>query len=219
MSAVQIPQTPEEWAAWTAEVQRSIESAREAGREGILARMGYRSYEEYRQSYLWRKIKKRAFAKYDGKCVRCGGRAYHVHHRSYTEAVLKGEDDDQLRPLCSGCHHIVEYDDNGSWRSETEKERVLFETEIPLHYPRPILHKNGRKVLNPPNFQRMNDRQRSAWWNEFHFLASIHRSPDLALKNPEAYARLSASYQATKQYGIDVPLPPKLRRKRKKAAT
>ncbi len=98
------------------------------------------------------KVKKRIKEKYDATCFRCGGHASEIHHRSFTEAVLKGEDDDQLRPLCGGRHDVVEFDDNGSRRSEAEKERVLFETDIPLHYPHPILHKDGKKVLNPPNF-------------------------------------------------------------------
>src|SRR5713226_728978 len=106
MRVVTIPNTPEEWDAWKADVQRSLEN----GREGILTRMGYRDYDHYLASYLWRKIKKRIKEKYDATCFRCGGHASEVHHRSYTEAVLKGEDDDQLRPLCGGCHDIVEFD-------------------------------------------------------------------------------------------------------------
>ena len=216
MQRPKIPQTREEWDAWSAEIERSLER----GREAVLARMGYRSYEEYRASYLWRKIKKRIFAQYDKRCFRCGGHATYVHHRSYTEAVLKGDDDEQLRPLCGGCHNIVEFDDNGKWRTEVDKERVLFEKDIPRDYPRPLLDMRRKKpkVLNLPKFQRMTSFQWHAWLNEFHWLAFTTQSPDMAETNPDAYARLKQAYEATRQYGVDPPegwKPPKVRRPRK----
>lgn len=210
-----IPQTREEWDAWGLDVQRSLES----GREAVLGRMGYGSYDEYRASYLWRKIKKPIFAQYEGKCFRCGGPATYVHHRSYREAVLEGDDDDQLRPLCAGCHHIVEFDDEGKWRTSAEKDRVLFEQDVWRDYARPILDMRGKKVkiLNPPNFQRMNTLQREAWFNEYHWIAFTTRSPDLPRTNPDSYSRLKNASHSTSKYGIGEPVPPKIRRPRGKA--
>jgi hypothetical protein len=213
MTTSKIPKTREEFDALIADVRRSLEN----GREAVLNRMGYASYEEYRASHLWRKIKKRIFKQYEGKCFRCGGQASYVHHRCYTEQVLKGEDDEQLRPVCGGCHHVVEFDDSGQWRNEKDKERVLFDKAVRRDYPRPILdlRRKKAKVINPPNFQRMNSFQRQGWLHEFHFLAFTMQSPDLARTNPQAYARLKADYDETKEHGIDPPVGLKHRQKRK----
>jgi hypothetical protein len=203
MTAPKIPLTPKDWQARGAELDDAIREAELRTREAILARMGYGSYEEYRASYLWRKVKKRVFKKYDGNCFRCGGHAAYV----YTEEVLRGDDDEQLRPLCVGCHHIVEFDDDGKWRNEADKERALFEKDIRRDYPRPVLdlRRKKPKVINPPNWQRMNSLQWRAWLNEFHFLAFTMLEPDMAQKNLEAYARLKAPYDETKIFGIDPP--------------
>jgi hypothetical protein len=99
-------------------------------RDSILSRMGYSSYDAYRNSPLWRKIRKRILQR-DGKlCIRCGDPATEVHHRNYMEPVLCGDDDVSLVSLCRGCHETVERDKEGRWRSETEKHEVLYEEHV-----------------------------------------------------------------------------------------
>jgi hypothetical protein len=35
-----------------------------------------------------------------------------VHHRSYADAVLEGNDDSQLSALCNKCHEAIHFDED-----------------------------------------------------------------------------------------------------------
>jgi 5-methylcytosine-specific restriction endonuclease McrA len=96
-------------------------------RESILARLGYRDYESYLSSPPWRRIHCRILKRDERLCVRCGDKATQVHHKSYTEPVLRGEDDSQLVSICEPCHNKVELTDTSPQvrRTEAEKRRVL----------------------------------------------------------------------------------------------
>lgn len=81
-------------------------------RNMILRRMGYFSYDEYLKSDLWEHIRSIVMEMYSSKCRLCIAKATLVHHLTYAERVLKGEDPTGLIPLCSKCHYKVEFDSN-----------------------------------------------------------------------------------------------------------
>ncbi len=88
-------------------------------------------YEKYLRRKLWKTIRARILERDGGRCLRCGGGADEVHHRSYAPEVMDGRADEWLVSLCSGCHTVVEFDDAGGWRPWAEKERVLFTPRPP----------------------------------------------------------------------------------------
>src|SRR5580704_11307413 len=79
-------------------------------RETILKRLGHGSYESYLYSPVWQRIRRRIFKRDNRQCVRCSEKATQVHHLTYTEPVLKGEDDTQLVSVCAECHDRIEFD-------------------------------------------------------------------------------------------------------------
>ena len=48
------------------------------------------------------------------RCTICDRKATTIHHRIYTEEVLKGIDITPLEPLCWDCHDRAEYDKYGN---------------------------------------------------------------------------------------------------------
>ena len=85
---------------------------------------GYADYESYRQSALWKKIRKQVLASAEHTCIGCGERATEVHHRDYRPRVLSGEDLLPLVALCRHCHHTVHYDAQGKTRNDWHKEEA-----------------------------------------------------------------------------------------------
>ena len=83
-------------------------------------------YDMYLRSSLWKSIRSRVKKATGRRCVGCGEAATAVHHRSYAPAVLDGDDDSQLVPLCNDCHHEVHFEANGTKRTDmAEIDRVL----------------------------------------------------------------------------------------------
>lgn len=82
-----------------------------AGRNAVLAQLGFRSYRDYLESALWKAIRLRALAKAKYRCKICGRHATQVHHTRYTIQELRGESIKHLRPLCADCHRRVEFQD------------------------------------------------------------------------------------------------------------
>ncbi len=81
-----------------------------ADRDKILLAMGYRGYEEYLASALWRGIRSRAWKLKGNVCTLCDGTARVLHHIAYGRAVLAGTCLKSLVPLCHECHERVEFD-------------------------------------------------------------------------------------------------------------
>jgi hypothetical protein len=72
--------------------------------DASLARLGFRTLREYRQSDLWRGTKQRyRRSDYPQRCLICGAREFDLHHRSY--ARLGAEELFDLVPLCH-FHHL-----------------------------------------------------------------------------------------------------------------
>ena len=89
--------------------------------------LGFRSYQSYLASPLWRAIRNDELRKAGGLCAACGHRTRTVHHRDYRPRVLRGEDRAALIALCQRCHDKLHYDGRRRERSWNEGERILDE--------------------------------------------------------------------------------------------
>lgn len=117
------------------------------------------TYDEYLQTRLWTRIRLRVLRRDNRQCVRCGGRAREVHHRSYDRDVLEGRANHKLVSLCRGCHESIEVDENGRKRTHEEVERFLATpagTDIPSIV---IKGKKRPKLLPPHNAGRLSSSQ------------------------------------------------------------
>lgn len=114
-------------------------------RDALLVTMGYRSYEAYLASELWRSIRDRAI-KRDKHCVVCGGEIECVHHESYANDVLRGANIRPLKSLCHDCHKVVEFRSSGEKRSMEEANVILHRL---ITGEREMSHKTPSKPLPP----------------------------------------------------------------------
>lgn len=133
-------------------------------------------YELYLRRKLWKTIKARVLERDAHKCVRCGGKADIVHHRTYDQAVLDGLADEWLKSLCDGCHTVVHYDERGFWRSWQEAERVLATPEICTDFPEPVVRLNQAWPVFPDNWKRMSVVQQSRWYQRRHEILLTKRA-------------------------------------------
>ena len=90
-----------------------------------LRHLGFRSYSQYLNGPLWRRIRKRVVRRDRGRCVLCTGTGWQAHHLSYSQTVLLGRRMDQLQLLCKRCHNAVE-GSRGEKRSPSEARREFF---------------------------------------------------------------------------------------------
>lgn len=137
-------------------------------RDEILASLGYHDYENYRSRALWTRIKNRVLERDDSTCRRCRGKADRVHHRSYSREALEGRDDSQLASICEGCHHIVEFDDNGAWRSPEEEDAILLGGAPITPYPEVKVDMRHKLPKLPDEWDRMDWWQRKGWKAEYN---------------------------------------------------
>lgn len=63
----------------------------------------------YTTSLLWQTIRLRVLERDNWQCKMCRGEGNTVHHMSYADDVLKGENDGELITLCGSCHGRIEY--------------------------------------------------------------------------------------------------------------
>ncbi len=82
-----------------------------AERQHILGLMGFKTYDLYLKSYLWKKIRVQVFETHGRRCWICRkrGTATQVHHEYYTAQNLSGDTVSGLRTICPSCHHLIEY--------------------------------------------------------------------------------------------------------------
>lgn len=66
-------------------------------------------YREYLQSDAWSVIRTKVLERDGYGCHGCGKKATEVHHRSYSEAVMRGDDLLQLVSLCTACHNHIHW--------------------------------------------------------------------------------------------------------------
>lgn len=148
-------------------------------RDLLLSELGYSSYENYRSSALWKRIRSRVLDRDDHTCLRCFGQAEVVHHRTYSRAVLVGDDDEALVSLCDGCHHVVEFDDSGVRREHEDREIVLAMPSMQIDYPPVRVDLRLRNVNHPLEWDRMNWWQRTGWSHAYEHQRITRKWPDL----------------------------------------
>lgn len=95
-----------------------------AERNTLLADLGYESYLHYLKSSLWHYIRGMAWRVHGPRCRLCRKRASQLHHTSYSQTVLLGQDLAHLVPLCQKCHDRVELKRDGSKRTWAEVKRA-----------------------------------------------------------------------------------------------
>jgi hypothetical protein len=133
------------------------------------------NYEKYLKSALWRRIRKRVLERDGGRCLRCGGKATRVHHRSYAEDVKSGNNDDMLASVCKGCHQVIHWDDFGKPRSAKETDRLLLERDWDTDFPAPKIDLRRHGNERPAGWERWTGRKLAAWQREHERLYLLHR--------------------------------------------
>jgi 5-methylcytosine-specific restriction endonuclease McrA len=83
-------------------------------RNDNLRSIGFTSYKSYLSSGLWKGIRDAILARDCRNCVRCGFRAWQVHHLSYDVDVLLGKRPGKLISVCDDCHRKAERNQDGS---------------------------------------------------------------------------------------------------------
>lgn len=95
-----------------------------AVRNKKLLEMGYKSYQDYLNSELWKEIRTRVLVKNDGKCKLCLKPAQVAHHIKYTKSNLIGKRIKDIVPLCFLCHETIEVDERGNKRPYAESLKL-----------------------------------------------------------------------------------------------
>lgn len=75
----------------------------------LLMRLGFKCYQDYLSSPLWRSIRLRKLSRHP-RCFFCRRSASQVHHIGYTQANLTGRSLRGLSSLCGFCHEEVEFE-------------------------------------------------------------------------------------------------------------
>ena len=79
-----------------------------ADRNALLNDFGFKNYDAYLRSSLWKSIRGEKLAK-DPECYGCGRNdRLQVHHGKYHISNLTGQSLDDLYTVCSRCHHKCE---------------------------------------------------------------------------------------------------------------
>jgi len=136
--------------------------------------LGFTNYADYMASKKWERIRRRVLKRDCRRCLCCSGTAsqMYVHHRSYTQKVLAGEDDTQLASICEGCHEFIHWDESGKYRDARAADPVLVQGRRNSDFLIP----NGA-LLNeleyPPEWPRMSALQRNGWQRECDRLRNL----------------------------------------------
>jgi hypothetical protein len=129
-------------------------------RDEICKLIGFPNYELYWSSPFWKKIRRKVLKRDQRVCLVCEGKANQVHHRSYTLAVLNGDDDSQLVTVCAGCHAVIHRDDSGRERPIEKWDAILYSKNFNTDFlPSDAELNHGL----PVNWKRMSARKRIAW--------------------------------------------------------
>lgn len=73
--------------------------------------LGFATYREYLESSIWSAVREMVFDRKGHKCVICDRPATQVHHSRYGMRELIGTRFKHLHPICTACHHEVEFED------------------------------------------------------------------------------------------------------------
>ncbi len=83
-------------------------------RNGVVRQLGFENYAAYQKSGLWLGIRQRVRAAFGDLCEFCEVPGNQVHHANYSEATLRGETLRYLYGVCSTCHRLGEFEDDGT---------------------------------------------------------------------------------------------------------
>ena len=83
-----------------------------------LVTLGFKSYQEYLDSDLWKSIRSKVFKVKGDACYYCGLPATEIHHNRYHVRDLTGRKLKYLDPICRSCHKEIEF-------TEGNKNNVL----------------------------------------------------------------------------------------------
>lgn len=103
-------------------------------------------YPDYRTTKLWKTIKKRILARDKNTCQRCKGSSELVHHLSYEDDVMLGNNDEKLISLCCGCHELIHFTSEGIARNAAEQELVMQNMSFNEKIPKIDLRTSPHKV-------------------------------------------------------------------------
>ncbi len=84
-----------------------------AARNKLIRRLGFKSYDDYLNSILWKSIRA-AKLEINPECYACGGKATQVHHGRYTLLNLTGGNLFYLVSVCGNCHEMAEFHRSGA---------------------------------------------------------------------------------------------------------
>jgi hypothetical protein len=135
-------------------------------------------YPKYLRSARWKRIRDRIWERDAKCCLRCGGAATAVHHRSYADEVMLGRDDTYLASICEGCHNIIHFDDSGRKRfsEDPEIDGLLLQKDHRTEFPTPTIDLRKKRYTEyPEGWDRMNAVQRAGYGNEERRLLYIAR--------------------------------------------
>ena len=93
-------------------------------RNRLLKSLGFKSYQDYLNSDLWRKIRASRLSKHP-ECYACPRKATQVHHKRYTLAVMLGHEPQGLVAVCGGCHYRAEFTQDGDKRDLRQANKSL----------------------------------------------------------------------------------------------
>lgn len=143
-------------------------------RDNLLLKLGFKNYDKYLSSAMWRDIKKRAYKEHGKQCKVCGDDATVLHHKNYSWEIMSGKNVKSLVPLCHDCHFAIEF--SGKCKrtlTQTNKFLARFinvgeKPEAPEHKPRgkrkipccPSILTNAQRGYKIPVTHRYKGRQR-----------------------------------------------------------
>ena len=83
----------------------------------LLVELGFKTYEDYLLSNLWKRIRAKVLDRDERECRLCGVTSYMVHHLDYKKDTLLGKSFTGLVTICQLCHNKVEFNRYGEKRS------------------------------------------------------------------------------------------------------
>lgn len=121
---------------------------------------------DYRKTKLWKEIRQRILERDQHLCRRCGGSAPDtVHHITYADAVILGQDDEKLVAICGGCHNIVHYAPDRSHRVYEDSRSAL--TDLSLNEEMPKVDRRIKRPDLMPGWGRFTAAQKEQWLAEW----------------------------------------------------
>ena len=159
----------EEFSKQMAEVGEALKE-----REQLKKQRGWRDqvdplsldHNDYLKTKLWRKtIRPRVLLRDKYLCRRCSGKADIVHHISYDDDVLLGNNDDGLVSLCDGCHTVVHFASSGKGRTQTDQLAVLTDMSFNEAQPKVDMRRNP---FRHPHWDRLTAVQKQTYLQQYN---------------------------------------------------